>query len=83
LGGTFRRTPWDLLALPKATKHYVTVPTNKNVLRLEVSMDDTRCMQALDALNDFDRIETALVMAKSAPPRQLRRKVTTGVKVLR
>ena len=82
-GGALRHTLRKLPASAETTEHYVTTPIDKNMLWLEITMDDSRCMQALDALNNFRRIEVTLFMAKSAPPRQLRRKVTTGVKVLR
>ena len=55
---------------------------NKDVFRLEITMDDTRCMQTLNTLNDFCSIEAGAVMAKAAPAVQLRSEVTTRVKVL-
>jgi hypothetical protein len=71
-----------LLGLPKATNDYVAALINKNVFRLEVTMNDTRCMQAFNTLNDFCGVEAGAVRAKRAAAVQLRPKVATKVKIL-
>jgi hypothetical protein len=57
----------ELLGLSKATNDYVATLIDKDVFRLEVTMDDTRCMQALNTLNDFCGVEAGALIAKTAP----------------
>lgn len=58
------------------------VGADEDVLRLEVAVDDAGGVQALDALDDLGGVEARAVAAQTAPAGELRREVTTRVKVL-
>jgi hypothetical protein len=60
-------TALELLGLPEATEDYVTIRINENVFRFEITMDNPRCVQGLNTLNDFCGVEAGAVMAKAAP----------------
>ncbi len=57
----------ELLGEPKVNKYDVAISSDKDVLRLEVTIDDARSMQTLDTLNNFDSIETGPVVPKATP----------------
>jgi hypothetical protein len=60
----------------------VTILVDKDVFRLKVTMDDTRCVQTLDPSNDFCSVEARADIAKAAPAIQLCPKIATRVKFL-
>ena len=60
----------------------MTTPINKNVLRLEVTMDDTRRMQALDTVDELSSVEARAVIAQVPPALYLRPKITARMEVL-
>jgi len=60
----------------------MTVPVNKNVLRLEVAMDDTRRVQALDTVDELSGVEAGVVIAQAPPALYLRPKVAARMEVL-
>lgn len=74
--------PRELLREPKVGEDDVPVGADEDVLRLEVAVDDAGCVQALDALDDLGGVEARAVAAQTAPAGELRREVTTRVKVL-
>jgi len=49
--GIRRRAMTELLGEPKVSRYDGTIGSNKGILWLEVAIDNTRGMQALDALN--------------------------------
>jgi hypothetical protein len=57
----------ELLGEPKVSKYDVAIGSDKDVLRLEVTIDDARSMQTLDTLNNFGSIETGPVAPKATP----------------
>jgi hypothetical protein len=57
-----------LLGETKVGKHDVAIGSDKDIFRLEVTIDDTRCVQALDTLNDFGSIEAGTVAPQATPP---------------
>ena len=57
----------ELLRKPKVSQYDVAISSDKNVLRLEVTIDDARSMQSLDTLNNFGSIETGPVAPKATP----------------
>ena len=60
----------------------MSVCTDEDILWLEVAVDDARCVQAFDALDDLGGVEARTVATQTAPAGELRREVTTRVKVL-
>ena len=60
----------------------MAIPINKNVLRLEVTMDDTPCVQALDTVDELSSVEAGVVIAQAPPALYLRPKVAARVEVL-
>jgi hypothetical protein len=60
----------------------VTIGSDKDILWLEVTIDNTGGVQALDALNDFGGIEAGTITAKAAPACQLCRKIAARMEVL-
>lgn len=60
----------------------MTVGTDEDVLRLQVTIDDASCVQALHALDDFRSIESRTIPSEPAPARQLCREVTARMEVL-
>jgi hypothetical protein len=59
----------------------VAIGSDKDILWLEVTIDDTRGVQALDTLNDFGGIEAGTITAKAAPACQLCCKITARMEV--
>ena len=60
---------WELLGDTKASEYSVAIRVNKDILWLEVTMDDTSSMQALDTLDNFGGIESGTITPKATPPR--------------
>ena len=60
---------WKLLGETKVGKHDVAIGSNEDIAWLEVTVDDTRRVQALDTLNNFGSIEAGTVAPKATPPR--------------
>ena len=77
-----RRATRELLGEPKVSKYNVAIGSDKDILWLEVTIDNTRGVQALDTLNDFGGIEAGTITAKAAPACQLCRKITARMEVL-
>jgi hypothetical protein len=77
-----RRATRELLGEPKVSKYDVTIGSDKNILWLEITIDNTRGVQALDTFNDFGGIEAGTITAKAAPACQLCRKITARMEVL-
>jgi hypothetical protein len=77
-----RRATWELLGQPKVSKYDVAIGSDKDILWLEVTIDDTRGVQALDTLNNFGGIEAGTVAPKAAPACQLCCKITARMEVL-
>jgi hypothetical protein len=73
---------WELFRKPKVSQYDVAIGGDKDILWLEVTIDDTRGVQALDALNNFGGIEAGTVAAEAAPACQLCRKITARMEVL-
>jgi hypothetical protein len=76
------RATRELFGEPKVSKYDVAIGSDKDILWLEVTIDNTRGVQALDTLNDFGGIEPGTITAKAAPACQLRRKITARMEVL-
>ena len=57
-----------LLGETKVGKHDVAIGSDKDIFGLEVTIDDTCCVQALDTLNNFGSIEAGTVAPKATPP---------------
>ena len=76
------RATRELLGKPEVSKNNVAIGGDKDILRLEVTIDDTSSVQALDTLNNFGSIEAGTVTPKAAPARQLCRKIPTRMEVL-
>lgn len=74
--------PWKLLREPEISEDNVPVAADEDVLRFEVAVDDARGVQALDALDNFRRVEPGAVTPEPAPSRELGREVASRVKVL-
>ena len=55
----------ELLGEPKVSKYDVAISSDKDVLRLEVTIEDACSMQSLDTLNNFGSIETGPVAPKA------------------
>jgi hypothetical protein len=77
-----RRTTRELLGEPKVSKHDVAIGSDKDILWLEVTIDNTRGVQALDTLNDFSGIKAGTITPKAAPTCKLCRKITARMEVL-
>jgi len=60
----------------------VAIGSDEDILWLEVTIDDTRGVQALNTLNDFGSIEASTVTPKAAPACQLCCEITTRMEVL-
>ena len=58
----------ELLGETKVGKHDVAIGSDKNIFWLEVTIDYTCSMQALDTLDDFCSIEAGTITSKAAPP---------------
>lgn len=76
------RATRELLGEPEVSKYDVTIGSDKDILWLEVTIDNTGGVQALDALNDFGGIEAGTITAKAAPACQLCRKIAARMEVL-
>lgn len=76
------RATRELLGKPKVSKYDVAIGGDKDIFWLEVTIDDTRCMQALDTLNDFGGIEAGTITPKAAPACQLSREIPARMEVL-
>lgn len=61
----------------------MAVAGNKNVLGLQVTVDDASCVEAFNALDNLGGVETCSISAKSSPSCKLGSKVPSGVEVLR
>ena len=59
-------TTLEFFGLPEAPKDYVAILINNNVTRLEVTVDDTRCVQGLNTLDGLCGVKVGAVMAKTA-----------------
>jgi hypothetical protein len=59
----------ELLGEPKVSKYDVAISSDKDVLRLEVTIDDARSMQTLDTLNNFGGIEIGTVETGTVAPK--------------
>jgi hypothetical protein len=57
----------ELLGEPKVSQYDVAISSDKDVLRLEVTIHDSRSMQTLDTFNNFGSIETGPVAPKATP----------------
>jgi hypothetical protein len=55
------------LGVRKVSKYDVAISSDKDVLRLEVTIDDACSMQTLDTLNNFGSIEMGPVAPKATP----------------
>jgi hypothetical protein len=77
-----RRATRELLGEPKVSKYDVAIGSDKDILWLEVTIDNTRGVQTLDTLNDFCGIKAGTITAKATPACQLCRKITTRMEVL-
>ena len=60
----------------------MTIPINKDVLRLEVTMDDTRRMQAPDTVDELCSVEARAVITQPPPTLYLRPKIAARMEVL-
>ena len=60
----------------------MTIAGNEDVLRLQITVDDTCRVEALYALNYFDGVETGPVAAQATEPGELRGQISTRVEVL-
>jgi len=60
----------------------MAIPINKNVLWLEVAMDDTRRVQTLDTVDELSGVEAGTVIAQAPPTLYLRPKVAARMEVL-
>lgn len=58
------------------------IATDEDILRFKVAVDDARCVQALDALDNLRGVEPGAVASKPAPSRELGSEVASGVEVL-
>lgn len=62
-----RRATGELLGESKVSKYDVAIGSDKDILWLEVTIDNTRGVQALDTLYDFGGIEAGSITPKAAP----------------
>jgi len=60
----------------------VAICSDKDILWLEVTIDDESSAQSLNSLNSSSGIEAGAVTPKATPPCGLRGKITTGVEIL-
>ena len=60
----------------------MAICSDKDILWLEVTIDDERSAQSLDSLNNPSGIEADAVTPKATPPCGLRGKITTRVEIL-
>ena len=60
----------------------MTIGTDQDVLGLEVTVDDTSCMQPFNTLNYLRGVKTGSIPAKPAPSCQLGGEVTSRMEVL-
>jgi len=58
----------ELLGETEVSKHDVAIGSDKDILRFEITIDDTRSMQALNTFNNFCSIEAGAVAPKATPP---------------
>jgi hypothetical protein len=58
----------ELLGETKVSQYDVAIGSDKDILWLEVTIDDTRSVQTLDAFNNFGGIEAGTIAPKAAPP---------------
>jgi len=63
-----RKATRELLGELKVSKYNGTIGGNKDIPWLEVTIDNTRGMQALDALNNFGIIEAGSIMPVASLP---------------
>jgi len=73
---------WEFLGEPKVCKYDVAIGSDEVILWLEVIIDDTRGVQAINTLNDFSSIEASTVTPKAALSCQLCCEITTKMEVL-
>ena len=57
----------------------MTIAGNEDVLRLQITVDDTCRVEALYALNYFDGVETGPVATQATEPGELRGQISTRV----
>ena len=50
----------------------MAVCADEDVLRLEIAVDNTGSVEALDALNDLSGVEPRAITAETSPARKLR-----------
>ena len=60
----------------------MAVCADEDVLRLEIAVDNTGSVEALDALNDLSGVEPRAITAETSPARKLRGQITSGMEVL-
>lgn len=60
----------------------MAVGPDEDVLRLEVAVDDSGGVKALDAFHDLGGVEAGAVSAESAPSSELRGQISTRMEVL-
>ena len=66
---------------PKIHKHDVSILCKQDVLRFEVSIDDTSSVKTFHTLHYFGSVETCSVASESSPFAELCSKVSSWVKV--
>jgi hypothetical protein len=62
------RATWELLGETKVSEYNVTIGGDKDILWLEVTINDTSSMQALYTLDNFGSIESCTITPKTTPP---------------
>jgi hypothetical protein len=72
----------ELLRESKVGKHDVAVPTDKDVLRLEITVDDAGGVQAFDTLDNLSSVESGSVTTQATPACELSSKIASWVEVL-
>lgn len=60
----------------------MTIGADQDILGLEVAVDDTGSMQAIDTFNDLCGVEASSISTKSSPPCQLGGEVASGMEIL-
>jgi len=60
----------------------VAIGSDKDIFRLEITIDNTRGVQTLNTLDDFGSIEAGAITPKAAPACQLSRQITARMEVL-
>ena len=78
----WRRAMRKRFGEPKVSKYDVAIGSDKNILWLEVTIDNACSVQALDTLNGFGSIEAGMITPKAASVCQLCHKITARMEVL-